>query len=1249
MIWRLEQLLELGLGLGLGLGSRGWRLVAEPWAVYRAAFVTTKGTHFSLERSLSAPASALPAVIARLGKERRVDLTGAPDGALAYLLHRAHREHDRPILFLCGESVHAARCAANLRFFERPDGEAPRVLMFPAAETSPFVDVAPDRRVSMHRLSTLFHLAHERPFAAVVAPVAAVLRRVPPKAAIRSASRLIRVGEQLERESLLQLLQECGYLRVPMVEDPGSFAVRGSLIDIYPPYAPDPSRIELDDDLVTAIRRFDPDDQRSLQEVTEVAIHPVRETLMRAEDLERAKEQLSELCDAANMPSSKRRQLVEELGTGRSLLGIEGLLPAFYPQLATLFDYLPPDIQVVVVDPPEVDRETTGELDRAATDHDAKVASKAPVYPMSALYADGEELAKTLTQHRLCVVHQLLVGGGQDDEEATPLSRALAADVEAALPLAAEDESPIAAQLRARRASKTGEDPLSPLVDYARSLSEEGVRLVLTAKTKSQAERMHGLLRDYGLKAIKPEPEGTLDDRSVREVRILIGPLEDGFLLPSEALAVITEREIFGERAARAKKPKKGRDKARAFVEDLRELRTGDFVVHMEHGIGKYLGLDYKEVPVSRFEQLRGMTPKRVEVLVLEYSSGDKLYLPVTRLSQIEKFGSSEGAQPRLDRLGGQTFERTKQRVQTAVKKLADDLLALYAARRARTRPAYPPADRHYAEFEAVFPFEETVDQARAIEDVMGDLDSGVPMDRVVCGDVGFGKTEVAMRAAFRAAMSGKQVAVLCPTTVLAQQHFVSFQERMRDYPLRVEVLSRFLDKKEQAGVVAKVKEGSVDIVIGTHRVLSKDVHWKRLGLMVVDEEQRFGVAHKERIKQLKHDVDVLTLSATPIPRTLQLAVAGMRELSIIATPPTDRRAVRTLVTRWDDHVVSEAIKRELSRGGQVFFVHNRIEHLHERAAQLAQLTPEARIAVAHGRMREGLLEQVMTDFVAGKYDILCSTAIVENGLDISRANTILIDRADHFGLSQLYQLRGRVGRSRERAYCYLIAPPESQLSDDARSRIEALTRFSQLGSGFQVASLDMELRGAGDLLGAEQSGNVAAVGLDLFVQMLEEAVAELRGEPVVHEVDPELTLDIEHYLPDDYVSDVGLRLSLYKRFAQAADDETLADIASEMEDRFGPPPEPALAFIRAMGLKPPLRLLRALGCEATASRVTLHLRSDCPLPAPALVALVSRDKRYQITPDLRLTRRFTTDEQGDAIDRVRVVLGELRNLLKPN
>jgi transcription-repair coupling factor (superfamily II helicase) len=776
------------------------------------------------------------------------------------------------------------------------------------------------------------------------------------------------------------------------------------------------------------------------------------------------------------------------------------------------------------------------------------------------------------------------------------------------------------------------------------------MRVVLTAKTTTQAERLAALLRGYGLSIGKPEPAlpESFDALSPSQPKILVGPIEDGFVLPSEALAVVTEREIFGERASRSRTQKRSRDKTRAFVEDLRELRTGDYVVHAEHGVGRYLGLDYKEVPVSRFEQLQGLTPKRVEVLVIEYQGSDKLYLPVTRLRQIEKFGSSEGAVPKLDRLGGQTFERTKARVKSAVRKLADDLLALYAARRAQARPAYPPLDRHYAEFEATFPFEETPDQARAIDEVMGDLDGQMPMDRVVCGDVGFGKTEVALRAAFRVAMSGRQVAVLCPTTVLAQQHFLSFEERLRDYPLRIEVLSRFVPKKEQTQVAGKLKDGACDIVIGTHRLLSKDVRFKNLGLLVVDEEQRFGVTHKERVKQLKNEVDVLTLSATPIPRTLQMAVSGMRELSIIATPPTDRRAVRTFVTRWDDHVIREAIKRELSRGGQVFFVHNRIERLHERAAQLSELVPDARIAIAHGRLREATLEHVMTDFVAGRYDLLCCTAIVENGLDIPRANTILIDRADTFGLSQLYQLRGRVGRSRERAYCYLIAPPESQLSDEARTRIEALERFSQLGAGFQVASLDMELRGAGDLLGAEQSGNVSAVGLELFVQMLEEAVAELRGEPVVHDLDPELTLDLEHYLPDDYVSDVGLRLSLYKRFSSADDEDAVADIASEMEDRFGPPPAPALAFVRAMALKPQLRALRALGCEATQSRVTLHLSQDTPLDPAEVIKLVQGGQGYQFTPDLRLSRRFSTPGGGDAVDRVRSVLSELLSLRVP-
>jgi transcription-repair coupling factor (superfamily II helicase) len=1211
--------------------------------------VPTVAPQFSLERSLAAAEARVGSVVEKLAREPRVDLTGAAGGSLAYLLHRAHRESNAPMLVLCADGTQAARVAADLRFFEHADadGSGASVLMFPGAEQSPFVDVAPDRRSAMDRLATLFQLASGQPFAFLVADIAALLRRVPPADAIVRRSQLLREGETLQRDQFLALLTDGGYMRAPVVEDPGTFAVRGSLIDVYPPRSAEPFRIEVDDDVIVSIRRFDPDDQRTLGDATEVAIHPVREASAGSVELASAKEKLSDLCDAANMPSSKRRQLLEELGTGRSLLGIEGFLPAFYDKLASVFDYLPAKTRIVALDAPELVRGAAEELERAQADREAKVAAKGPAYPLQALYLEEEEFVTRCRERQVLVVHRLAISGRDAEEATTPLTEFLAGDRSEVQTLAADDQTVLAGQLKARRAAKSGDDPLAPLIAHCKRFMDEGLRVVLTAKTATQAERLATLVRGYGLPVNAPEPATLelVDQVPPGQTRVLIGPLEDGFTLVSEALTVITEREIFGERSSRRTKVKKSRDKARAFVEDLRELRTGDYVVHMEHGIGRYLGLDYKEVPVSRYEQLQGLVPKRVEVLVIEYQSGDKLFLPVTRLSQIEKFGGAEGAQPKLDRLGGQTFERTKSRVKSAVRKLADDLLALYASRRSRTRPAYPPEGRAYAEFEATFPFEETEDQARAIDEVQRDLSGTTPMDRVVCGDVGFGKTEVAMRAAFRAAMSGRQVAVLCPTTVLAQQHFNTFEERLRDYPLRIEVLSRFVTKQDQSRVIAALKDGSCDVVIGTHRLLSKDVRWKDLGLLVVDEEQRFGVTHKERVKQLKNEIDVLTLSATPIPRTLQLAVSGMRELSIIATPPTDRRAVRTFVTRWDDHVLGEAIRRELSRGGQVFFVHNRIERLHERAAQLKVLVPEARIATAHGQMREGLLEQTMTDFVAGRYDVLCSTAIVENGLDIARANTILIDRADTFGLSQLYQLRGRVGRSRERAYCYLIAPPESAMSDEARIRIEALTRFSQLGSGFQVASLDMELRGAGDLLGAEQSGNVAAVGLDLFVQMLEEAVAELRGETVVHDIDPELTLDFEHYLPDDYVSDVGLRLSLYKRFAMAEDEDTVADIAAEMEDRFGPPPPPALSFVRAMNLKPALRALRVLGCEATPTRVTLHLAQDCPLPADKLVALVARDKRYQLTPDLRLTRRFIQNDPGDSVERVNSVLTELRSI----
>jgi transcription-repair coupling factor (superfamily II helicase) len=832
---------------------------------------------------------------------------------------------------------------------------------------------------------------------------------------------------------------------------------------------------------------------------------------------------------------------------------------------------------------------------------------------VGALFVSERELSRALLERPVVVAHRTAIGGSPAPDRELDAFELAAADAPS---LAMRDHADRERATKQARSTRGKHGALDPLLRRLQLWREAGLSVVITARASTQAERLSSLLRH----------------RSVvtgSEVQIVVGELARGAVAPAEGFVLVTEEEIFGQRAHRRQERKRS---PRAVLEDLRALSPGDFVVHVDHGIGRYLGLDKKSIG--------GVS---VELLVVEYGGGDKLFLPVYRLNQIQKFSGGEGA-PRLDRLGGQSFAKTKAKVQRRVRQMADQLLRLYAERAAVKKQPIAPADDDYATFEATFPYEETRDQAAAIGEVMRELEQTQVMDRLVCGDVGFGKTEVALRAAFRTALAGRQVALLCPTTVLAQQHFITFSNRLAGYPLLVRALSRFSSKPEQLQTLKGLKEGSVDIVIGTHRLLSKDVHFKHLGLLVVDEEQRFGVTHKERIKQLRAAVDVLTLSATPIPRTLQMAVTGLRDMSIITTPPMDRRAIRTIVSRFDDAVVREAIERELSRGGQVFYVYNRIEGIYERAQRVQALLPQARVAVAHGQMGESELERTMFDFVEGEFDVLVSTAIIESGLDIPRANTMIVDRADMFGLSQLYQLRGRVGRASERAYCYLLVPAPSEMTDEARARIEALEQHTELGAGFQIATLDMELRGAGDLLGAEQSGFVASVGFDLFCQMLEEATHELRGEPVVHPVDPELSFDVDALLPDDYVADVGVRLSLYKRLASANDESEIAEIAAEMEDRFGAAPPDARRLVELMRLKTELRKLMVLGCEATQKSVTLHLRDDTPLDPVKVGELVGKRKSpYRLSPDGRLTRRAKDDEQfGSGLELADRMLDEL-------
>ncbi len=1144
---------------------------------------------------------------------RRLLHAGGSRGSCAALVARELVVRGTRVVHVVADAPSAAAAVADLEFFLRGAAGVGAVLALPWPDSSPYADVNPDRRAAELRLATLSHLARGLPFGALVVPAPCLLRRVVSAEVIDAHGEVVRTNQDLDRDAFARRLVEAGYARVSLVEDPCTFAVRGGLVDVWPPSSEQPRRIELYGEGVIGIRAFEPESQRTTADVEEVYVGLAREAPQSPALVARARDRVRALCDAADYPSGKARALVEDVASGRPFFGREAFLPAFV-DLTPLATYLPEDAVVIVEDPPSVVRALREEAAAAG----ARPEECKPAFPPEAFWVSEPEVAATILARRVVCLHRhAVIGAGAAADGLASLE----ASSEDPPTLDAADQEDLARELRGARHEGGKARALDPLVERVEGWLEQGISVVIVARAEVQVERILQLLHHRAVPIDRVEGGATplLMGGPVPVALAMSGSLARGVVLPSRAIALVTEEEIFGARAARARSRSRSRSSARsakAFVDDLRSLTVGDHVVHEDHGVGRYLGLVHRDVGATR-----------VDLIAIEYAGGDKLYLPVYRLNQVQKFSGSDGA-PRLDRLGGQTFAKTKARAQREIRKMADELLRLYAERRAATREPFGAPDDDYRAFEAAFAFEETVDQARAIEEVERDLERPAPMDRLVCGDVGFGKTEVAIRAAFRTASAGRQVAVLCPTTVLAQQHALSFAARLRDYPIVVRPLSRFQSKAEQDQTLRELKAGGVDVVIGTHRLLSKDVHYKRLGLLVVDEEQRFGVAHKERIKQLRATVDVLTLSATPIPRTLQMAVSGLRDMSVIQTPPLDRRAIRTLVCGYDPAVIRDAVDREIERGGQVFYVYGRIEGLYERAARVAELCPSARVATLHGQMSEAAMERTMLEFVEGRYDVLCATAIIESGLDIPRANTIIIDRADMFGLAQLYQLRGRVGRSRERAYCYLVVPPLSEITEEARARIEALERHTDLGSGFQIASLDLELRGAGDLLGGEQTGTVASVGFELFCRMLDDAVHELSGEPRRHEIDPELSVDEEALLPEDYVEDIGVRLSLYKRLASAEGDGEIDEIALEIEDRFGPPPEAARRLVHLMRLKAELRKISALGCEATARSVTLHLAPDAPIdPAKVMALVAAKRSPWRITPDMRITRRFGEEE----------------------
>jgi transcription-repair coupling factor (superfamily II helicase) len=1135
--------------------------------------------------------------------DAEVSVPGLKGSAPAYLLSRLIPEVPGPLLIVTPDQESADELCRELRYFaQRPE----EILPFPAWDVTPFEAASPHPDLVGERLNALLRLLDGRA-RALVLPLSSALQRVLPRSVLGEVCQYLVTGEELEREVLVGKLVKLGYAHVPIVEDRGSFSVRGGILDIFPPDLPKPVRIEFFGDLVETMRFFDPMTQRSLEPIEELVLLPSREVILSEAVLKDFAPRLKRRCDHQGIGADRRRELMEQLSHAIYPPGIDFLQPLFHPGLETIFDYAGPGAIRVLLDPAALEDESqrfASDLADALTR--AELRDAVTCEPEE-LFLSAEQFAAQLAAGRRLRVPQLELEG----EGGTQLR------------LAAQDNADLKLEL-----GSEGERVLAPLAERVVSWIAGGNRVLVPCHQAGQARRLYELLSHYRLPLEISEesfPQAAL--RPPGRVEILVGEISRGFRLEAERLVVIAEEEIFGKRVKR-----RGLSEARKkqLLTSLAELKPGDHMVHIDFGVALYRGLEHLS-----------LTGLEGDFLLLEYAGGDKLYLPVDRINLVQRYVGAEGIEPKLDRLGAAGWEKAKAKARAEVQEMAAELLKIHAAREVQEGFRFSPADDMYREFEASFAFEETPDQAAAIDQVIADMESPRPMDRLVCGDVGYGKTEVAMRAAFKAALDGKQVAILVPTTVLAQQHGESFAARLKDYPVRVEMLSRFRTPQEQKKILEGVKKGEVDIVIGTHRLLQKDVVFKDLGLLIVDEEQRFGVTHKERLKQFRAVVDILTLTATPIPRTLYMSLMGIRDLSIIDTAPVDRLAIKTFVSRSSDELIREAVLRELRRGGQVFFVHNRVQTIGAMAEELKRIVPEARIAVGHGQLAEKELEKVMLSFMHGESNLLLCTTIIESGLDIPSANTLIVNRADTFGLSQLYQLRGRVGRSKQRAYAYLLIPGEGAISSDALERLKIIQDLTELGAGFRIATHDLEIRGAGDLLGARQSGDIVAVGYELYAELLDEAVRTLKGEALPERVEPEIKLKVPAFIPEDYVRDPNQRLLIYKKLTQPADEAEIDDIRAELIDRFGALPMAAVYLLEVMRLRVLLKGLLVKEIELAGGDLVLSFHERTPISPDAITALLRKEKgRYRFTPEFRLYARVS-DSSFDG------VLREARNLLK--
>jgi len=1106
----------------------------------------------------------LPPLPAASGKQHWGNLPGA---ALSLAIAEAANNAERFTLLLTADSQSAERLQEELAFFAP---ELP-VLHFPDWETLPYDLFSPHQDIVSQRIATLYQLP-ELSHGVLVVPITTALHRLAPKRFLLGSSLVLDVGQKLDVEQMRLRLEAAGYRCVDTVYEHGEFAVRGALIDLFPMGSALPYRIDLFDDEIETLRTFDPENQRSIDKVESIRLLPAREFPLKKEAVTGFRARFRERFDV----DFRRCPIYQDLSTGITPAGIEYYLPLFYEETATLFDYLPEDSQVFSL--PGIEQAAEQFWNDVRNRYEERrVDPERPLLPPAELFMPVEDCFARLKLWPRVVASQ------QDVEQGIGRERFPAQ----ALPeLAIESKA---------------SEPLGKLRQF---LDGFPGRVLFTAESAGRREVLLELLARLKLRPQEVEGwDGFL--ASEERLAIAIAPLDEGLLL--DEVALVAESPLFGQRVMQRRRREKSRDGGDNVIKNLTELREGAPVVHIDHGVGRYQGLVTLEIE-----------GQAQEFLLLQYADEAKLYVPVASLHLIARYTGSDDALAPLHKLGSETWQKAKRKAAEQVRDVAAELLDIYARRAARQGYAFKDPQVDYETFAAGFPFEETPDQQAAIDAVREDLLSAKPMDRLVCGDVGFGKTEVAMRAAFIAVHGGKQVGVLVPTTLLAQQHYNSFRDRFADWPVRVEVMSRFKSAKEVQNAITELAEGKIDILIGTHKLLQDDVKFSNLGLVIIDEEHRFGVRQKEQLKALRSEVDILTLTATPIPRTLNMSIAGMRDLSIIATPPARRLSVRTFVMEANNPTIKEALLRELLRGGQVYYLHNDVKTIEKCAADLQALVPEARIAIGHGQMRERDLEQVMSDFYHKRFNVLVASTIIETGIDVPSANTIIIERADKFGLAQLHQLRGRVGRSHHQAYAYLLTPPRKAMTDDAQKRLEAIANAQDLGAGFVLATHDLEIRGAGELLGEGQSGQIQAVGFTLYMEMLERAVKAIRkGEQPNLEQPlgggPEINLRLPALIPEDYLPDVHARLILYKRIANAADEDGLKELQVEMIDRFGLLPEPTKNLVRLTLLKLQAEKLGITKIDAGPQGGRIEFSADTSVDPMVLIKLIqSQPNRYK-------------------------------------